>query len=266
MQIQSTCVSSEMINLKNKNILITGASQGLGAVCASKFSEMGAKLVICARSKEKLDIVHKNCTNPDKHIVIPVDLTVKDNISSFVEQALGHLLPIHAVLHVAGGGLGLREPLLSMDELQRLFALNVGVAAEINRYIAPAMEKQGFGNLVHVASIAATESTGSVGYNTVKAALSGYVRSLGNEMSRSNVIVNGILAGGFYTPDNAMGRLQKQKPEAYERFIKERLPRGKMGKAEELVPLLAFLCSDSASMMGGCMVPIDAGEGKAYVT
>jgi len=127
------------------------------------------------------------------------------------------------------------------------------------------MKKQGSGNLVHVASIAASESTGSVGYNTVKAALAGYVRSLGNEMACFNIIVNGILPGGFYTPDNAMGRLKANKPEVYEQFIKERLPRGKMGNAEELIPILAFLCSDAASMMSGCLVPIDAGEGKSYV-
>ena len=53
-------------------------------------------------------------------------------------------------------------------------------------------------------------------------------------------------------------------PEAYQDFLTNRLPRGYMGKAEELIPLLRYLISDEASMMGGCVVPIDAGEGHYY--
>ena len=120
------------------------------------------------------------------------------------------------------------------------------------------------GNLVHVGSIASIEGVGSVGYNTVKAALAAYVRSLGRELSRCNVIATGILPGGFISPGNAMGRLQEGNPEAYETFIQDRLPRQVMGEAEELIPMLLLLCSEGASMMGGCLVPIDAGEGRTY--
>jgi hypothetical protein len=62
-----------------------------------------------------------------------------------------------------------------------------------------------------------------------------------------------------------MARLQEANPEAYRSFIEERLPRQIMGEAEELIPMLLLLCSEGASMMGGCLVPIDAGEGKAYI-
>ena len=120
--------------------------------------------------------------------------------------------------------------------------------------------------MVHVGSIASNEGVGSVGYNTVKAALAAYVRSLGREMNRFNVIVTGILPGGFISPENAMARLQESNPAAYERFIQDRLPRQIMGEATELIPMLLLLCSEGASMMGGCLVPIDAGEGRAYIT
>jgi len=62
-----------------------------------------------------------------------------------------------------------------------------------------------------------------------------------------------------------MARLQETNPEAYSSFIEDRLPRQIMGGAEELVPMLLLLCSEGASMMGGCLVPIDAGEGRAYI-
>ena len=151
------------------------------------------------------------------------------------------------------------------EDFLKLFTLNLGAAAEINRLVAPEMKERRAGNLVHVGSIASSEGVGSVGYNTVKAALAAYVRSLGRELSRFNVIVTGILPGGFISPGNAMARLQENNPEAYRRFIEERLPRRIMGDAKELIPMLVILCSEDASMMGGCMVPIDAGEGVSYL-
>ena len=181
-----------------------------------------------------------------------------------VHETLAFLGRIDAVLHVAGGGLGLREPLICCGDLLKLFSLNVAAAAEINRLVAPAMIEQGRGNLVHVGSVASTDAVASVGYNTAKAALAAYVRSLGNHLAAHGIVVTGVLPGGFNAPGNSWQRLRANKPEVVDRFIAERLPRGRMAEAEELVPLIAFLCSDAASMMGGCLVPIDAGEGKTY--
>ena len=60
------------------------------------------------------------------------------------------------------------------------------------------------------------------------------------------------------------GEAKKKNIKGYRKFIKTRLPREKMGEVEEILPMLLFLCSKHASMMGGCLVPIDAGESKAY--
>jgi 3-oxoacyl-[acyl-carrier protein] reductase len=253
------------MDLTGKRILITGASRGLGAVCARAFAGMGAHLALMARSSEELEAVRRCCAAPESHVAISVDLTDFAAIPGALESAGRKLGDLDAVLHVAGGGLGLRAPLLSAEELQRLFSLNLVAAAEINRIIAPQMMKRKSGNLVHVASIAASEATGSVGYNTVKAALAAYVRSLGNLLAASDVVACGILPGGFHAPGNSWDRLRADKPEVVARFIEERLPRKRLADASELIPLLAFLCSPAASIMGGCMVPIDAGEGKSYL-
>jgi 3-oxoacyl-[acyl-carrier protein] reductase len=251
--------------MKDVRILITGASKGLGAVAAVAFAERGARLVLVARSKDKLEVIRNSCQDPERHLSISADLLELSDIQSAVLKSQEFLGGIDVVLHSAGGGLGFRDDLLTHEELLKLFALNLGAAAEINRLVAPEMKERHSGNLVHVGSIASNEGVGSVGYNTVKAALAAYVRSLGRELNRFNVIATGILPGGFIAPENAMARLQAANPEAYGRFIEERLPRQIMGNAEELIPMLHLLCSQDASMMGGCLVPIDAGEGRAYI-
>lgn len=253
-----------MIDIRGKKILITGASRGLGAVCARAFSAQGAELALLARSRDLLESVAGSCEQPERHIVISVDLLDLQAIPAAISEATRFFGQIDAVVHVAGGGLGLREPLLEASGLLKLFTLNVAAAAEINRLVVPDMQARSRGNLVHVGSIAGREAVASVGYNTAKTALSAYVRSLGNELARSSLVVTGIQPGGFLAPGNSWARLSADKPDVVDQFIQQRLPRGYLAQAEELVPLLAFLCSDAASMMAGCMVPIDAGEGKCY--
>lgn len=251
--------------MHNKRILITGASKGLGAVAAQAFAERGARLVLIARSQDKMEHVRLSCKDPDRHLSIPVNLLDMNEIPSVVRKAREFLGGTDVVLHAAGGGLGLKDDLLTHGDFLKLFVLNLGAAAEINRMVVPEMKEQRSGNLVHVGSIASREGVGSVGYNTVKAALAAYVRSLGRELNRFNIIATGILPGGFISPGNSMARLQEVNPEAYQKFIEERLPRKVMGDARELIPMLVLLCSEGASMMGGCLVPIDAGEGRAYI-
>ena len=167
-------------------------------------------------------------------------------------------------MHIAGGGLGLKEKLIKNDDLKKLLQINLGASVEINRLVVKNNLKDHPLKLVYVGSIASSEAVGSVGYNISKSALAAYVKSLGRELYQDNVIVTGILPGGFTSPGNAMERFKNKNLKDYKKFIKTRIPRGVMGDANDILPMLLFLCSKHSSMMGGCLVPIDAGEGKAY--
>ena len=249
-----------MVGLRNHNIIITGASRGLGSETAKAFAGNGAKLVLIARTMQDLENIRKECKKPSSHLSIAVDLTNPTAAKCAIREADKFLGKIDCVLHIAGGGLGKREPLLDWKDFLLLFKLNVAAPALINKLVIPKMIKEKQGNLVHVGSIAGREAVASVGYNTVKAALSMYVRSLGREIAASGVIVTGINPGGFMATGNSMERLEKNNPDAFKKFIEQRIPRKRLGNVSEILPLLKFLCSRDASMMCGCMVPIDGGE------
>lgn len=221
------------------NVLITGASRGLGLIAADAFEKDGWE--VFRFDSKRLDFL---------------------NMPAYWQHGIPE--DLDAIIHCAGGGLGLRGPYLPAQDFYKLFMTNLGGAAEVNRIFAPVMQARRTGYIVHVCSIASGEAIGSVGYNTVKAALSAYVRSLGRTLAPYGVVVTGIAPGGFRAPGNAMERLEVNNPEAYEDFVSKRLPRGKMGEADEIVPLLKFLCSPAASMMAGSVVAIDAGEGHYY--
>ena len=124
------------------------------------------------------------------------------------------------------------------------------------------MKNKNKGNIVHVSSVASREAIASVGYNTVKASINAYVRSLGNELADTGIVITGIIPGAFMANNNAMERFKNTNPKGFSDY-ENRLPRGKVADVAEIYSLIEFLVSDSASMMSGCMVPIDAGEGKA---
>jgi 3-oxoacyl-[acyl-carrier protein] reductase len=247
-----------------KRVLITGASRGLGQSCAVAFAEEGAKVLLTARTKGRLEEIQGSLENPKDHRIHAGDLTEPNGVKGLFEsiQAFGEM---DILLHVMGGGLGMRDPLLKSGEFNTLFQTNLGAAAELNREIVPGMISRKKGNVIHVGSIASTEAVGSVGYNSVKAALAAYVRSLGKELAPTGVVITGILPGGFWAPDNCMVRLKERKPEVLERLIAERQPRARMGIPEEIIPLIFLLSSQNAAMMTGCCVPIDGGEGITYV-
>ena len=246
-----------------KKIIIIGASKGLGQAAAIWFSKLNYKIALLSRSHLNLEKVRKKCKNSKLHISLEINLLDISTIKKSINRAIKFLNGVDVVLHAAGGGLGLKENLISANDFLKLLNLNILSAVEINRLIIPKMKK---GNIIHVGSIASYESVGSVGYNSAKATITAYVKTLGRELSKKNIIMTGILPGGFIAPENAMHRLKKNNKKAFNDFIKNRLPRKKMGNTNEIMPIIEFLASKNAGMMSGCLIPMDGGEGKSYNT
>tara|TARA_B100000787_G_scaffold92533_1_gene68320 strand:+ start:394 stop:1137 length:744 start_codon:yes stop_codon:yes gene_type:complete len=246
-----------------KKIIIIGASKGLGQAAAIWFSKLDYKIALLSRSHLNLEKVRKKCKNSKLHISLEINLLDISTIKKSINRAIKFLNGVDVVLHAAGGGLGLKENLISANDFLKLLNLNILSAVEINRLIIPKMKK---GNIIHVGSIASYESVGSVGYNSAKATITAYVKTLGRELSKKNIIMTGILPGGFMAPENAMHRLKKNNKKAFNDFIKNRLPRKKMGNTNEIMPIIEFLASKNAGMMSGCLIPMDGGEGKSYNT
>ena len=247
-----------------KKIIIIGASKGLGQAAAFWFAKLNYKIVLLSRSFSSLEKVRKKCKNSEIHASFEIDLLDIDTVEKTIKKATRFLKGVDVVLHAAGGGLGLKESLISSKDFQKLLNLNILSAVEINRLIIPGMKKNKKGNIIHIGSIASYESVGSVGYNSAKAAISAYVRTLGKELSAHNIIMTGVLPGGFIAPQNAMHKLKTKNKKIYNDFIKNRLPRKKMGTINEIMPMIQFLASSNAGMMCGCLIPMDGAEGKSY--
>ena len=101
-----------------KRVIVTGASRGLGAVACEALAKMGAKIVMLSRSKKEMENLKNRLKNPSSHISIKVDLLKNNAIKLAIKKAKKFLKQIDIVLHVAGGGFGLKEKLIKNEDLK----------------------------------------------------------------------------------------------------------------------------------------------------
>ena len=250
-------------NFKDKRVLITGASKGLGKAAAIAFEQEGARLALAARSDDKLETLNNSFGNPKNHLIFNLDLLDSKNIENLTTSIIEKWGGVDIILHCIGGSLGVNETLVDWENFVKCLKGNIGIASEINRYLVPGMKEQSSGSIIHVGSIVSFEAVASVPYGTSKAALSGYVRSLGKDLAEHSIIVAGILPGAFYGDDNAMFRYEYYKPEEYQEFEKS-LPQGRMPIADEYVPMLFLLANPDSKIMSGSLITMDGAQGKAY--
>ena len=250
--------------IKKKNIIITGASNGLGSLISKELSKDGHKLALISRSEKKLKNVIKTCHNKDIHKFVSVDFQDLEKIEIAIKKIITSFKKIDIIIHVAGGGLGIKNPLPTNEEYLKVFNLNLFSIFEINRLIIPNLVKNKSGTIIHVGSIASNEAVGSIAYNVAKSALSPYVRTLSKYLAKDNICVTGIAPGGFIYKNNAMGRLKKNNIRAFNEFIKNRIPLKRMPDAIELMPLIKMLCEQNNMMLTGNLISCDAGEGNFY--
>ena len=249
-----------------KKILITGASYGLGAVVAKELDLLGAKLTLTARSTDKLQKIVNNFNNISDHLILPCDFQSNYAIEELCNAIIKKNKKIDIIMHIAGGGLGVKSSLPLYDDYMKVLKLNLFSILEINRNLIPLMKKQTTGTVFHVGSIASNEAIGSLSYNISKVALVAYVRSLSKELSGTGITVNGIAPGAFECEGNAMYRLKKNNINAYENFIKTRIPGRKMSSASDLLPLILLLIGKNNHIHNGHIVSCENGEGQFYRT
>jgi len=247
----------------NDVTLVTGAGRGLGHDYIESLIARGQPTVAIVRDNSSL-VWSSKVTGMNSPSVLELNLnspTLYQELESFLTTR--HLNVVR-ILHAAGGGLGLKDPLISRDALNQLLVANLYGALEINRLLIPKMIAHEGGAIVHVGSTAATHALGSVGYNTAKSALHAYVRSAGREFIGQKVLIAGINPGAFEATDNAMSRLRIRNPVAYKAFVEKQLPRKRMGRSDEFFPAIDLLLFGASDIFAGSMIAMDAGESLAY--
>ena len=249
------------MRLKDKVALITGAASGIGRASALRFAQEGAKVVAVDIQEESADetavLIRAEGGTATS---IYADVTDSDAVRRMISAAMEAYGRLDILFNNAG--ISIRGTILDMDEesFDQIFAVNVkGVFLGCKEAI-PMMKSQGGGVILNTASqMGLVGVEASAVYPATKGAVIQLTRCLALDHAADGIRVNSICPGPIDTPLARRSREQTGDPEAALRERLGRIPLARIGTAEEIASVAAFLCSDEASFITGAAIVADGG-------
>ena len=240
-----------MINFKDKNILITGASGAIGNDLVKKFVSLGGNVCGSGTKTEKLDELKK------KYPTIKVkkfDMAEHSRIEEFIENVVLELGGLDILINNAGinkDNLSLR---MKDEEWKKVLDINLTSTFLLSKYAIKKMLKNKFGRVVNITSVVAhTGNLGQSNYSATKAGIIGMSKSLAIEYAKKNITIN-CVSPGFIVSDMTMNIAEKVKL-----YLTSRIPMGRLGTGEDVSNCVAFLSSDQASYVTGETIHVNGG-------
>ena len=255
------------LGLKGRGALVCGSSQGLGRAIADGLAAEGAEVVVNGRSAAKLDAVRDEIAGATgaKVAAVAADLTDAAEIERLVARARAALGKIDILVTNTGGPPSGPFEDHSHETWRAAIANNLESVVHLVRAVLPGMKERRWGRIVNVTSISVKQPVGGlILSNSLRAAVTGFAKTIANEAAPFGVTVNCVLPGYTRTERLAdlaranAGRSGASLEEIYEGWAKE-VPMGRLGEPEELAALAVFLCSEKASYVTGQSVAADGG-------
>ena len=247
-----------------KTVLITGATSGLGLMLSRHYDSLGCNLITVGRDKHKVVSLKKEISKKNQKNCFALDFKSKINYEKFLKIVKKNDKKIDIIIHCLGGGFGLHDPIISHEDLNFLFHINVSTAVGINKIILENKKYNKNLKIIHIGSVASIEATASVGYSMVKASLTAYTKTLSKSLIRKNIFVHCILLGAFEYDNNAFERLKIKNKKVYNKFIKQKLPRNKIANGEQFLGLFDFIVSENGNPLAGNSVVADFSETNSF--
>jgi 3-oxoacyl-[acyl-carrier protein] reductase len=243
------------MTLKDRVALITGASQGIGRATALLFAERGARVVLAARSADKLAAVEAEIKQAGgQALAVTLDVSDEEQVKSGIKQALEHFGHIDILVNNAAITRDQLQIRMKRTDWEAVLATNLTGAHLCIQRVLPGMLRQRYGRIINVTSVVAqTGNPGQANYVASKAGLIGLTKALAVEVASRKITVNAV-APGFIISPMTDGLPEKNKQE-----LIARIPLGRMGTDREVAYGIAFLASDQASYVTGHVLGINGG-------
>ena len=254
------------LNLKNKNALVCGSTQGIGKATAILLAEEGANITLIARNEEKLKAVLAELPNNNqKHKYLIADFSKPEEVKQVLKASS---LQFHVLVNNTGGPEG--GPIFNakIEEFERAFTQHLKCNHLLVQAVVPFMKTQCFGRIINIISTSVKQPLDGLGVsNTIRGAVASWSKTLANELGEFGITVNNVLPGATGT-----GRLKEiinnkatktgQSFDAVAEAMKNAAPAKRFAEPEEVAAAIVFLASESAGFINGINVPVDGGRTK----
>ncbi len=240
-----------MINFKNKKILITGATGGIGGELVKKFISLGGSVFGTGTKSEKLDTLKKN--NPDVKVQ-KFNLSEHHEIENFITKVISDLGGLDILINNAGVNVDNLSLRMKNDEWKKVIDVNLTSTFLLSKYSIKHMLKNKFGRVVNITSIVGhTGNLGQSNYSASKSGIIGMSKSLAIEYAKKNITIN-CVSPGFIVSDMTEAISEKVKTN-----LISRIPMAKLGTGDDVSNCVAFLSSDLASYVTGETIHVNGG-------
>lgn len=256
---------------KNRVVLVTGSTQGIGKATAMAFYDSGSRVVFTGRSSEKLKSIEKKIMDHSRASFNKVDFLRKDSCKALVDRIVQKWGRIDVLINNCGGIVKTGQFLdLDEDDWRSSFELNLMTAVTMSKLVIPLMKRKGGGRVVNISSFTALQP-GSFNphYSASKMALINLTKHLSLQYAKDNILVNAVSPGNILTEGwasyvrekslIAKRKISKVSKEEKERIING-IPLHRFGKPEEVAELIKYICSDAGKFLTGSNFVIDGGK------
>ena len=240
-----------MIDLKNKKVLITGATGGIGTELVKKFVSLGGNVLATGTKTEKLDEIKKTHSNIK---VKKFDIIEHERIEEFIDNIHLELGGLDILINNAGVNVDNLSLRMKDDEWKKVIDVNLTSTFLLSKYAIKKMLKSKFGRIVNITSIVGhTGNLGQANYSASKSGIIGMSKSLAIEYAKKNITVN-CVSPGFITSNMTMNIAEKVKL-----YLTSRIPMGRLGSGEDVANCVAFLSSMEAAYITGETIHVNGG-------
>ena len=240
-----------MIDFKNKNILITGGSGGIGKELVKKFVSLGGNVLGTGTNTEKLDLLKKEYPNIK---VKRFDMSEHSRIVEFIDNVTLELGGLDILINNAGINIDNLSLRMKDEEWKKVIDINLTSTFLLTKSAIKKMLKNKFGRIVNITSIVGhTGNLGQANYSASKSAIIGMSKSLAVEYAKKNITIN-CVSPGFIQSNMTMNIAEKVKL-----YLTSKIPMGRLGTGEDVSNCVAFLSSAQASYITGETIHVNGG-------
>jgi len=240
-----------MINFKDKKILVTGATGGIGKALVKKFISLEGNVLATGTKIEKLDALKKEFP---KINILKFDISDHSKIEEFIENVSSQLTGLDVLVNNAGINMDNLSLRMKDQEWKKVIDINLGSTFFLCKYAIKKMLKNKYGRIVNITSIVGhTGNLGQSNYAASKAAIIAMSKSLAIEYAKKNITINCV------SPGFIQSKMTDNIVESIKAVLTSRIPMSKLGTGEDVSNTVAFLSSDAASYITGETIHVNGG-------
>ena len=239
------------MNLKNKKVLITGATGGIGNCLVDKFDKLGCTVFATGTNEEKLNNLKKNFPNI---LIEKFQLNNHDKIENFIDNVSQKLNGIDILVNNAGITLDNLSIRLSEENWKKVLDINLTSTFLMCKHTIKKMLKKKYGRIINITSIVGhTGNLGQANYSASKAGIVAFSKSLAIEYAKKSININ-CVSPGFIKTD-----MTDKINEEFKKNLINKIPSGNLGTGEDVSNCVAFLASDMANYINGETIHVNGG-------